>query len=313
MNASVSSLYVFVAQVNDNPSPIKRTVAAVRHRSLNRNRLTVKKYEPERDHKKVPFFQEGLLDACKLKAPFIPRENPKAWLRNPTEEQSPETKTNKSSVLENKSTGTHDTANKEEDGGYSPEFGLRLNSIFDKKSSQEGKLYIISQGHQADEAATLSAHVPDVQRTMPKLQCPEYYTIPSIDVLVAKEKEEPGFCRRVKDFVVGRYGYGSIKFLGETDVRNLDLESVVKLKYREVIVYMDEIKKPPVGQGLNKPAEITLLNVKCMDRGTGKLYVDGAMVDKYREILIKKGAKQGVEFVSYDPISGEWKFRVPHF
>lgn len=301
--------------VNDNPSPIKRNIAAVRHRSFNRNRPAVKKYKPERDDKKVPFFQEGLPDACKLKAPFIPRSDPKAWLRNLTEEQYPESKTNKPSVLENKSTGIHDTgisieANKEKDGGCPPQFNLTLNGTFDGHGSQEGENH---RGHQSDEAATLRAHVLDIQRMMPKLQCPEYYTIPPIDELVAKEKTEPGFCRRVKDFVVGRYGYGSIKFSGETDVTNLDLESVVKMNYREVIVYMDELKKPPVGQGLNKPAEITLLNVKCIDKSTGKLHVDGPMVDKYRQILIKKGAKQGVDFVSYDPISGEWKFRVPHF
>lgn len=209
--------------------------------------------------------------------------------------------------------GISNEANKEKDGGCSPQFNLIHNCIFYGTRSQEGKNHIISQGHQSDEDATLCAHVPDVQKMMPKLQCPEYYTIPPIDELVAKEKTEPGFCRRVKNFVVGRYGFGSIKFLGETDVTNLDLESVVKLNYREVIVYMDELKKPPVGQGLNKPAEITLLNVKCLDKKTAQLYMDGPMVDKYRQTLIKKGAKQGVEFVSYDPITGEWKFRVPHF
>ncbi|KAK6798408.1 hypothetical protein RDI58_006110 [Solanum bulbocastanum] len=31
----------------------------------------------------------------------------------------------------------------------------------------------------------------------------------------SKEKEEADFCCHVKDFVVGRHGYGSIKFLGE--------------------------------------------------------------------------------------------------
>ncbi|KAK8450285.1 hypothetical protein SEVIR_7G340584v4 [Setaria viridis] len=75
---------------------------------------------------------------------------------------------------------------------------------------------------------------------------------PSLEEFAAKECGEPGYCSRVKDFVVGRHGYGSIKFLGETDVRGLDLESIVEFNNREVIVYKDDSKKPPVGEGLNK-------------------------------------------------------------
>nr|GEX59800.1 nuclear pore complex protein NUP98A isoform X1 [Tanacetum cinerariifolium] len=79
-----------------------------------------------------------------------------------------------------------------------------------------------------------------------KLQQPDYYTQPQISKLEAKERVEPGYCRRVKDFVVGRHGYGSIKFFGETDVRKLDLETLIQFNNREVVVYMDESKKPPV-------------------------------------------------------------------
>ncbi|CAK9165564.1 unnamed protein product [Ilex paraguariensis] len=68
----------------------------------------------------------------------------------------------------------------------------------------------------------------------------------------------------VLDFVVGRHGCGSIKFIGETDVRRLDLESLIQFNNWEVIVYVDGNKKPPVGQGLNKPAEVMLLNIKCL-------------------------------------------------
>lgn len=57
-----------------------------------------------------------------------------------------------------------------------------------------------------------------------------------------------------------------------------------------MIIYMDESKKPPVGQGLNKTAEITLLNVRCMNNSNEKEYIDGPMVNKYRvravEILV---------------------------
>lgn len=148
---------------------------------------------------------------------------------------------------------------------------------------------------------------------MPKLKNSDYYFEPRVEELATKESYEPGFISHVKGFVVGRQGYGSIKFLEETDVRELDLESYIEFRNREVIVYMDEGKKPPVGQGLNKAAEITLCNIKVVDRKTGKQYVNGPNVDKFKEKLMQKTAQQGAEFVSYNPVQGEWKFRVPHF
>ncbi|XP_076954103.1 nuclear pore complex protein NUP98A-like [Bidens hawaiensis] len=146
-----------------------------------------------------------------------------------------------------------------------------------------------------------------------ELQQPDYYTQPKISELEAKERAEPGYCIRVNDFVVGRHGYGSIKFLGETDVRNVDIETDIRFNKRGVIVYMDDSKKPPVGEGLNKPAEITLLNIKWFDKKTGMQHTDGSKVIKYTEMLKKKAMAQGAEFVSYDPVEGEWKFRVQHF
>ncbi|XP_070019089.1 nuclear pore complex protein NUP98A-like isoform X2 [Nicotiana sylvestris] len=165
----------------------------------------------------------------------------------------------------------------------------------------------------AEEAMDSKHDDKDVDAIMPKLQRSDYYTVPPIQELISKEKEEPGFCSHVTDFVVGRHGYGSIKFLGETDVRKLDLDSAVHFNCREVIIYMDESKKPPVGQGLNKSAEITLLNVRCINKSNGKEYTDGPMINKYRDMLIKKAGVHGAEFVSYDPVKGEWAFEVSHF
>ncbi|CAN4082919.1 unnamed protein product [Withania somnifera] len=153
----------------------------------------------------------------------------------------------------------------------------------------------------------------DVDAIVPKLQRADYYTVPPIEELISKEKEEAGFCGHVKDFVVGRHGYGSIKFLGETDVRKLDLDSAVHFNCRELIIYMDESKKPPVGQFLNKAAEITLLNVRCINKSTGKEYKNGKVIKKYRDMLIEKAVELDAEFISYDPVEGEWKFKVSHF
>ncbi len=96
-------------------------------------------------------------------------------------------------------------------------------------------------------------------------------------------------------------------------MRGLDLESIIQFNKCEVLVYMDESKKPPVGQGLNKPAQVTLLNVKCVDKKTGQHYSDGPEVEKFEKRLKSKTEKQGAEFISYSALKGEWKFQVQHF
>lgn len=55
---------------------------------------------------------------------------------------------------------------------------------------------------------------------------PEYYTIPSLDELneMVDEKDQ---CL-VENFIVGREDYGEVKFLGVTDVKDLNLDEIGK-------------------------------------------------------------------------------------
>lgn len=188
----------------------------------------------------------------------------------------------------------------------------KQNGVHDEQH-HEGNGYIPISGQRAGEAAIAFEYGAGIEALMPKLRHSDYYTEPSIQELAARERAEPGYCKHVEDFVVGRRGYGSIKFFGETDVRRLDVESIVQFNNREVIVYMDGVKKPPVGQGLNKPGEVTLLNVRCMDKKTGEVVTQGPLVEKYTKLLMKKAQDQGAEFVSFDAVKGEWKFKVEHF
>lgn len=148
---------------------------------------------------------------------------------------------------------------------------------------------------------------------LPRLYNADYYTVPSIVELAVKECDEPGYCSRVPDFTVGRHGYGSVKFDGETDVRKLDIASIIEFNNREIVVYRNESQTPPIGQGLNKPAEVTLLNVKCIDQKTGLQFTEGPTVDKYKDILVQWTKEHGAEFVSFDPMKGEWKLKVKNF
>ncbi|KAL0384703.1 UNVERIFIED_CONTAM: Nuclear pore complex protein B [Sesamum radiatum] len=286
---SVTSIQYGISSipVSDNPSPDRRTsLLRIRHVSLRHSRLPAKRHTCGHREPKVPFFSGKEDRPCPV-TPFLPRENPRAWLVNSL---SGKEHAHLHSYAEGK--GCEDKA--------SPGSSLQLKA--DDSSA-------ILNLHMDDDSALIEKNEDEVLALIPKLPNGEYYTVPPIEELAAKERAEPGCCSRVNDFIVGRLGYGSIKFLGETDICNLDLESVVQFKNREVVVYAD----CSFGQSLNKPAEVTLLNIHCISKKTGKKYIDGPQVESYKEMLIKKASEQGAEFVSYDPVQGEWKFRVQSF
>lgn len=154
---------------------------------------------------------------------------------------------------------------------------------------------------------SVPANVVEPGIAFPTLLSSDYYVLPSPGELATGESKNPGYLSRVRDFTVGRFGYGCVKFLGETDVRWLDLSRIVKFGRNEIVVYEDESTKPAVGHGLNKAAEVTLvLQMRSAWSGDGKV---GNVVAKLREIT----EKQGATFISYDRIHGLWKFSVQHF
>ncbi|XP_009596897.1 nuclear pore complex protein NUP98A isoform X1 [Nicotiana tomentosiformis] len=327
--------------VVDKPVPVRiSSLLTSRHLSQRRVRLPARKYHPKTEGAKVPFFSddEETPSTPKADALFVPRENPRALVIRPLdqwpsrggfEKVSPSKHTSPAhengKIPEVVFAPVTETSAKDKnkdlvengldkEGLHSAKLNQKPNGLHERHHLQKGAGSSITlTGHRAGEAAIVYEHGADIEALMPKLRHSDYYTEPRVQELAAKERAEPGFCRHVKDFVVGRHEYGSIKFIGETDVRRLDLESLIQFNNREVIVYMDESKKPPVGQGLNKPAEVTLLNIKCFDKKTGQHYTEGPRIDKYKDMLKRKAGDQGAEFVSYDPVKGEWKFRVQHF
>ncbi|KAL1141252.1 hypothetical protein V6Z11_A11G016000 [Gossypium hirsutum] len=319
---SVFMLVITIAiDVVDKPAPVRiLPLLTSRYLSQRRIRLPTRKYHPNNDSPKIPFFSDNEETPCvpKADAVFIPRENPRSLVIRPTKSWPSRASAEKASPLKDASTPPHENENPAENGLVKERIHIirsnqKVNGVHDDYSTEKEDSYRTISGHRAGEAAIVYEHGADIEALMPKLRRSDYFTEPRIQELAAKERAEPGYCRRVKDFVVGRHGYGSIKFLGETDVRRLDLESLVQFNNREVIVYLDDSKKPPVGQGLNKPAEVTLLNIKCFDKETRQQYTEGPRVEKYKNMLKRKAEEQGAEFLSYDPIKGEWRFKVNHF
>ncbi|CDY20633.1 BnaC08g14250D [Brassica napus] len=317
--------------VVDKPVSVRvSSLLTSRHLLQRRVRLPARKYRPDDNGSFVPFFtddEETPSSTPKADALFIPRENPRALVIRPAQQWSSR---GKSTIPKERPTApvhengkspdiATDAANHDKNGKReidSAEESTHPSANRNQKSNgttstdhaaEKDRPYRTLGGHRAGETAT------DIEALMPKLRQSDYFTEPRIPELAAKERANPGYCSWVKDFVVGRHGYGSIKFMGETDVRRLDLESLVQFNNREVIVYLDESKKPAVGEGLNKPAEVTLLNIKCIDKKTGKQFTEGERVEKYKTMLKRKAEAQGAEFVSFDPVKGEWKFRVDHF
>ncbi|RCV23380.1 hypothetical protein SETIT_5G001700v2 [Setaria italica] len=137
----------------------------------------------------------------------------------------------------------------------------------------------------------------------PVLRSSEYFTRPSIDELVERDVADPGYCSRVPNFIIGRAGYGQVRFLGNTDVRGIDLNDIVRFEKHYVVVYEDETCKPPVGHGLNKAAEVSLL-LNLKDLPEPSILV---------EVLRCHARKQGARFLSFNPVNGKWKFEVDHF
>ncbi|KAM6586011.1 hypothetical protein CsatB_013013 [Cannabis sativa] len=185
-----------------------------------------------------------------------------------------------------------------------------------KRASVEldGRRSTVSTSCAMDFAAEISSsqdvlqkRMREIETLLPTLQKPEYYMEPCFDELVSRELMDPGYSSRVPDFTVGRYGFGSVKYIGETDVRWLNLDDIVTFHRHEVVVYEDESTKPLVGQGLNKTAEVTL--VLKLTSSTIEEDQKESVVGKLRQIT----QRQEAQFVSFNCANGEWKFLVQHF
>lgn len=116
----------------------------------------------------------------------------------------------------------------------------------------------------------------------------------------------------VDDFGVSKQDVGEIRFNGKTDCRGIlhRLPEIVQLTHGEVIVYPDPDKKPPPGQGLNRPASIVLYG--CMPKTQGKLK-DPAASERYRRKVAQMTEEKGAKFLDYECDTGTWRFYVNHF
>ncbi|KAL9891435.1 nuclear pore complex protein Nup98-Nup96 [Glossina fuscipes] len=140
-----------------------------------------------------------------------------------------------------------------------------------------------------------------------------YYVIPSLDDLKSYLAED-GSCI-VPNFTVGREGYGNVYFGKEMDVAGLNLDEIVHFRDKQIIIYPDDNNKPPVGQGLNREAQVTLDQVWPLDKCTHERIKDPQRLTEmdWDGKLRRVCDKNETRFVEYRPETGSWVFRVKHF
>lgn len=140
-----------------------------------------------------------------------------------------------------------------------------------------------------------------------------YYTIPSLDEIVEFMDSE-GRCF-VPTFTIGRRGYGNVYFDEEIDVSGLNLDEICHFRNKEIILYHDDDNKPPIGEGLNRRAQVTLDQIWPHDKNTHEPIKDTDRLEAmgYEAKLRRICEKRGTRFVEYRPESGSCVFKVDHF
>jgi hypothetical protein len=153
---------------------------------------------------------------------------------------------------------------------------------------------------------------PDVEidKNVPVPKCTRngVQTIPSMDLLLRMTKDE---LMSVDDFTVLKEDVGKVTFLGQTDVRGLDLDRIVSFKDREIVIYPNEKDKPAIGDGLNKHADVTLFKCWPHDKVTNRPTEDPAEVEAFIKKLKRRCRKWHCTYKSYE--HGNWTFSLENF
>ncbi|OLL22035.1 Nucleoporin nup189 [Neolecta irregularis DAH-3] len=141
-----------------------------------------------------------------------------------------------------------------------------------------------------------------------------YWTSPAMSILLDYPREA---LRSLKNFKVGRRGYGQVSFN-----KPVDLTDVAAIEYipgkiiifdsKLCTVYPDEEEKPLVGQGLNVPATITLEGCWPFSKEDRKPITDPENRRLIQHIERLKRMNE-TEFVDYICDTGSWIFKVKHF
>lgn len=139
----------------------------------------------------------------------------------------------------------------------------------------------------------------------------EYWMEPSRDELQNMNRMQR---QRIDNFTVGRDNVGFVKFKIPVDISTIELDDlcggIIQLEPRSATVYPVQAKKPPVGKGLNVPAQICLEQSWPRGGRDKRIASDPKRFNKHVERLKRI---PDTTFESYDKDTGVWIFGVEHF
>ena len=193
--------------------------------------------------------------------------------------------------------------------------------------SSDSLLKVVTQSplKNADTPAETPAETPAMVELTPSrsasiwpiLTKPHYELTPSLNELSLMSESA---LHAVKNVKISMKAVGSIEWEEPVDLCGLNLDMLVTFiiedGYPSVSVgrqtQRDEIadgqvnptKDMPPGTGINKQAVVTLVGV---------LLPDDCTEEEMEELLKLRCVETNSEFISYEAISGVWKFRVSHF
>jgi len=156
------------------------------------------------------------------------------------------------------------------------------------------------QGRDGSDAERTRGPEPDAKRTDDSI-----VVRPDPALLTESERRE------VLELEVSRPGISSIVFHGHTDITGLDIPSLVHLDVGEVLVYPQPGTKPPVGEGLNKKATVTMH--RCFPPNGRDQLSDARSQERYRQKIKHMTEEKGAAFLDYNYKAGVWVFQVEHF
>ncbi|KYB29624.1 hypothetical protein TcasGA2_TC013629 [Tribolium castaneum] len=212
-----------------------------------------------------------------------------------------------------------------DDSSYSPKTGSSKTSLSESTTAKSTPRFGNgSIGINDDE--TITDTVPELALTVSTtdtestenpagvvLTRPEYYMYPALKDL-HQYMDENGDCI-VQGLTIGRRGYGNVHFPDLINIANMNLDEIVHFRHREVIIYPDDNKKPPVGEGLNRRAQVTLDKIYPREKGTNNYITDVNQIiqTNFVDNLMHVTQKHNSKFVDYRPNTGSWVFKVKHF
>lgn len=144
----------------------------------------------------------------------------------------------------------------------------------------------------ADEFADLSV--------IPKLNLPGYRTTPNY-VKICRMTE--GELSKIENFTI-KNEWAEVRFLEPVNILGIDLDNTINFKHKSVEIYLEEADRPPVGRGLNKPAQITYFNFG---------FTENLPEDKIRRRIESWVARIGAQLISIDPKQDSVSIYVEHF